>query len=177
METESPSPRPRRCKCIICKKLFDPDPRNRGRQKACSEADCQKERKALSQRRWLSKPENRDYFRGPENVRRVQQWRRNNPGRKPARGPRKAPSALQDASNGEVLDGQEVKASLTQDALQDALSTQHVIFTGLISLLTGSALQDDIDSFSRRLIDQGRNVRGMHSAFRAPEPSTPSKPP
>jgi hypothetical protein len=29
--------------------------------------------KAASQRRWLAKPENRDYFRGAEQVARVQQ--------------------------------------------------------------------------------------------------------
>ena|GEM_PF-5548819 len=30
----------------------------------------------LWQRRWLRKPENRDDFRGPDNVRRVRRWRR-----------------------------------------------------------------------------------------------------
>ena len=49
-------------KCKNCKTLFIPDTRNANRQKYCSE------------------PENREYFRGPENVIRVQQWRKNNPG-------------------------------------------------------------------------------------------------
>ena len=36
--------------------------------------------KEASQKRWLRKPENQNYFRGPENVRRVQEWRIANPG-------------------------------------------------------------------------------------------------
>ena len=41
---------------------------------------CRKASKADSQRRWLQKPENRDYFRGPEHVQRVQRWREAHPG-------------------------------------------------------------------------------------------------
>jgi hypothetical protein len=33
-----------------------------------------------SQKRWLQKPENQDYFRGSQNVQRVQRWRKANPG-------------------------------------------------------------------------------------------------
>ncbi len=68
-----------RCKCLHCKRLFVPDHRNRGRQKYCSAPECQAVSKRTSQQLWLSKPENRDYFRGAENVRRVQQWRAEHP--------------------------------------------------------------------------------------------------
>ena len=68
-------PEARRCKCLHCKKLFVPDYRNRGRQKYCSAPECQQASKRARQQRWLSKPENRDHFRGAENVQRVQEWR------------------------------------------------------------------------------------------------------
>ena len=68
-------PEARRCKCLHCKMLFVPDYRNRGRQKYCSIPECQRVSKRARQQRWLSKPENRDHFRGAENVQRVQEWR------------------------------------------------------------------------------------------------------
>ena len=55
-------------KCRHCNKLFYPDPRNEKRQKYCSESACQKASKKASQRRWLQKPENQNYFKGPDNV-------------------------------------------------------------------------------------------------------------
>lgn len=67
--------RGRRRKCLCCGDLFRPDPRNRHHQVYCSQPACRKASKAASQRRWLAKPDNRDYFRGPESVARVQAWR------------------------------------------------------------------------------------------------------
>lgn len=55
-----------RKKCCHCKELFRPDPRNAKRQEYCRKPECRKASKVASQRRWLSKPENRDYFRSPE---------------------------------------------------------------------------------------------------------------
>ena len=66
--------------CLHCKELFRPHCRNRHHQKFCSEPACRKASKAESQRRWLSKPENRDHFRDPENVDRVRKWRAKHPG-------------------------------------------------------------------------------------------------
>jgi hypothetical protein len=56
----------RKCKC--CLTLFRPDRRNRGRQLYCSATACRAASKAASQARWLSKPENQNYFRGDVNV-------------------------------------------------------------------------------------------------------------
>ena len=53
-------------KCRHCRKLFIPDPRNANRQDYCFETECRKASKRASQRRWLKKPENRNYFRSPE---------------------------------------------------------------------------------------------------------------
>ena len=67
--------RRRRRKCLNCGRLFRPDPRNVHRQKYCSEPPCRKASKAASQARWLAKPQNRDYFRGPAHTERVRAWR------------------------------------------------------------------------------------------------------
>ena len=58
-----------RCrKCRHCRGLFRPDPRNLRHQRFCPKSPCRRASKAESQRRWLAKPDNRDYFRGPENL-------------------------------------------------------------------------------------------------------------
>jgi hypothetical protein len=66
-------PERHRCKCLHCKEFFTPDCRNRGRQKYCSTPECRAASKRERQRRWLRKPENRDYFCGESNVKRVQE--------------------------------------------------------------------------------------------------------
>jgi hypothetical protein len=67
-------------RCVHCSVFFRPDPRNARHQKYCSNPECRKASKAASQRRWLQREENRHYFQGPDHVRRVQEWRRENPG-------------------------------------------------------------------------------------------------
>ena len=70
----------RRRKCRDCGRLFRPDPRNLRHQRYCSAKECRRASKAASQRRWLAKAENRDYFRGPEQMARVRAWRAAHPG-------------------------------------------------------------------------------------------------
>ncbi len=67
-------------KCQHCNRLFHPDHRNVARQRFCSKPECRQASKVDSQRRWLQKPDNLDYFRGSDNVKRVQLWRQQNPG-------------------------------------------------------------------------------------------------
>ena len=54
----------RKRKCPHCKTFFHLDYRNVTRQRFCSKPDCRQASKADSQRRWLEKPENLDYFKG-----------------------------------------------------------------------------------------------------------------
>ncbi len=68
-------PEKRHRKCLYCKRLFDPDYRNRTRQKYCSAPECRQASKRASQARWLSQLANRDYFRDAHNTERVRQWR------------------------------------------------------------------------------------------------------
>ena len=61
----------RQRKCLNGRRLFRPDPRNVRHPRYCSEPACRKVSKAASQAHWLSKPQNRNYFQGPEHVERV----------------------------------------------------------------------------------------------------------
>ena len=154
----------RRHKCKHCRKLFYPDPRNSTRQKYCSEPECREASKKASRRRWLQKPENRDYFRCPENVIRVQQWRSENP-RYWAKPPSRK-NALQDSLSENLKKNQAVKLALNPDALQEILMEQHTVLFGLIAHLTGSALQDHISMTTRRLKELGRDFLAQNNFFK-----------
>ena len=91
-----------RKRCKHCKKLYHPCPRNRKRQKYCPSPPCRQASKRASQSKWLSQPENEDYFRGAENVRRVQQWRERNPDYSQLRKLRE--QTLQDSLTPEVIE-------------------------------------------------------------------------
>lgn len=146
----------RKQKCKHCQQLFHPNPRNAKKQKYCSQPECRKASKAASQQKWLGKPENQDYFRGPDNVQRVQEWRRRNPGYWQKQ--RKPQVPLQDHLNEETTDKQEVTGQLVDAALQDLLSAQDVVFIGLLAQLSGSALQDDIVMTGRHLQLLGQDI-------------------
>lgn len=145
--------RTRRRKCKHCGKLFTPDPRNATRQRYCSQPECRRASKASSQRRWLQKPENRDYFRGPYNVKRVQRWRKDHPGYW-----RKKPIALQDPLIVQAPENNNDTGDFVHHALQDSLVLQPAVFVGLISQLTGCALQEDIARATQRLQQLGNDI-------------------
>jgi len=143
----------KRNRCKHCRKLFIPDPRNSGRQKYCSQPECRCASKKDSQSRWLNKPENRDYFRGPENVCRVQQWRKANPGYS-----QKTKITLQDPLIGQPAVNINDTDKLECGALQDLLNPQSAVLIGLIASFTGHALQDDIAKTVRRLQQLGQDI-------------------
>ena len=143
--------------CRHCKKLFRPDSRNATRQEYCREPECRRVSKADSQKRWTEKPENRNYFCGPINIQRVQQWRKEHPGYW-RRKSKKTVSALQETLNEQPAENNMDKVDLPSGALQDILSTQHIVLLGLIANFTGSALQDDIAITVRRLLRLGQDV-------------------
>ena len=125
---------PARRKCLCCKEFYHPDHRNLRHQRYCSKPACRKESKAQSQRRWLQRPENENYFRGPDNSRRVKQWRKRHPGywRK--------------------------KESSAQTPLQEVFLMQPAVVVGLISMMTGNSLQEDIALTARVLVRKGRDI-------------------
>jgi len=147
----------KRKKCQNCSSLFIPDARNAKRQQYCGKPACRKASKAASQQRWLQKPENHDYFCGPDNVARVQRWRRANPGYW-RRISAKRQNALQDPLIGQSTEINTDKGNFTKHALQDSLIGQPAVLIGLIANFTGSALQDDIAITVQRLQQLGRDI-------------------
>ena len=147
----------RKRKCRKCHEFFRPDFRNVQKQKYCGKPECRKASKAASQDRWLAKKENKNYFRGPENVSRVQEWRKHNPEYSQRKGDGEK-NALQDHSSEKITEKQDVTKQLTQDALQDFLMRQHAVLVGLIAHLIGIALQDDIVNTTRHLQQLGADI-------------------
>jgi hypothetical protein len=155
-------------KCLCCGLFFDPDPRNLKRQRYCSASACRHASKVASQAAWLAHPDNVGYFRGPENVARVQAWRAAHPGY--GRGQRRAPRALQDPLIAQVADSIEECAirgksaeTPTGPALQDSWDPLPPALAGLIAHLFSVTLQDDLDTTTRRLVQIGRDViNGRH---------------
>jgi hypothetical protein len=147
----------RRRKCRYCGDLFHPDHRNLRHQHYCSKLACRKASKAASQRRWLGKAQNRDYFRGEANVQRVRAWREAHAGywKRPG-----APTkrALQEDSMMQATETKEESTTLTELALQDLLRAQPFVLIGLIAKLTGTALQEDIAQTGRRLQQLGQDI-------------------
>ena len=144
-------------KCLCCGDNFTLDVRNRGRQKYCAKKACRAVGKAARQRRWLGKPENRDYFRGPVHVERVRTWRAGHPGY--WRAHRRDPGvALQDALVAQVVETDGKSEDPSALALQDALQAQGPVLIGLIAHLSDSTLQDDIASTARGLLQLGQDI-------------------
>lgn len=142
-------------KCRHCSRFFTPDYRNRHHQHFCSLRDCRRSSKAASQRRWVRQASNRDYFRGPEQTRRVQQWRKDHPGYW-KKGPPAAQIAASQAAKPEQTSCNTGKCRL--GALQDVCLAQDPVFVGLLSVVTGSALQEDIAATIGDLLFRGQKI-------------------
>ena len=150
-------------KCLSCGEFFFPDHRSGERQWYCCAADCRRASKAASQARWLAKPPNNDYFSGPVHVARVQAWRAAHPGY--ACGRVRPSRALQDLLTPQVPDAVEECANRVEApeapavvALQDLLNAESPLLAGLVAHLFQPALQDDMASTTRRLVQLGRDV-------------------
>jgi len=103
--------------------------------------------------RWRRRLENRDYFRGKENVERVRAWRRAHPGYAKKRG-----SALQKVLKSQPIDEQKDESVLNAEALQTLLITQPYVLIGIISMLVGTPLQTVIAAQVRRLHLRGEQI-------------------
>jgi hypothetical protein len=149
-------------KCCHCKELYLPDHRNRRHQRFCAKPECRAVSKAQSQRQWREKPQNRNYFRGEENSARVRQWRQRHPGywRQKTSA---SEEALQDLCLSQVPQAEALVDPDLSGALQDLLVVQPAVIVGLISTMTGSALQEDIAAATRALLRKGRDILGPRS--------------
>ena len=175
-------------KCLCCKEKHRVDPRNAGRQKYCSKPACRKASKVASQGKWSAKPENQDYFRGAENTSRVRAWRAANPGYWRRGGLVKpgGKDALQETWIAQSVDdeGDEgIAKNPEQDALQDVCPSRNPVLVGLVAVLSGLALQEDIAAFIRKLLSRGEDILRMtpgnlhiqrHETQNHPVPGTPA---
>jgi len=141
-------------KCRYCKRLFMPDHRNRDRQNYCKRYICRKTSKTASQKKWLNKPENKDYFRGPVNVQRVQEWRKHHPGY----WTKNSDTVLQEPLTPQTFENKGNNSHFANPALQDILTMQSPVIIGLISNFIGSALQDDIAETLLRMQQSGQDI-------------------
>ena len=146
-------------KCKHCHELYKVNPRARERQEYCTKPDCRRASHAASQRRWASKPENHEFVSGPDEVKRVQAWRKANPGY--WRRCYKRGRALRDLILSQPADSQEDAAGLIPDALHDLSSSQLPLLVGFISSLTDNALHDEIVETMRGYHTRGQLILGM----------------
>ena len=154
--------------CLHCKAPFLPDSRNRGRQRFCRQPDCRAASKRSSQRAWVARPANADYFAGSHNVQRVREWRARHPGywkrSRPANTPpgeiSSAPEAMQPVDPQSSM--AQRSAIALQDpwspALQDPWEPLHPMFIGFLALQMGSALQEDILRQCDVMAAKGRDI-------------------
>jgi hypothetical protein len=101
----------------------------------------------------MGKKKNRDYFKSEVHVARVQEWRKQNPGYR-----HRCRNALQDDSSKNSTEKQAINEELTKGTLQDRWKMQHAVIIGLISHLTGTALQDHIVSTVTSMQQLGQDI-------------------
>jgi len=131
------------------------------RQKYCFKPTCRHASEAASQRRWLSEDGNGDTFRGPDQVKRVQEWRRNHPGYWKRKRPPSHGTQPVDIQRHEPHQSSCNAPASPLPALQDDWIAQHPAFVGLISMVAGSTLQEDIEATTRQVLLRGRHILGF----------------
>ena len=150
--------RTRRRKCRNCGALYQPDYRNGHHQHYCQEPACQAASKKASQKRWLSKPQNRNYHRDTVHVERAQAWRKAHPGRRDGKvGPLQDDCSAQPSAVQAVTSGLNVVSQPKAAPLQDLCLAQDPLFVGFMAHLTG-ALQEDIAVQIMRFQTHGQRI-------------------
>ena len=147
-------------KCLHCNEVHLSEPRNRGRQHYCPKLECRRASKASSQRQWTRRMENKNYFRGAENCERVRQWRKAHPGYWRKKIPERE-VALQETCPSQEPANERVAQAAAPDALQDIWFSQPALLVGLISIVTGHALQEDIAASVRSFLTRGEDILRM----------------
>lgn len=150
-----------RRKCRHCRKFFLPDYRHRFTQFYCSDPGCRRACKAALQRRWLRKGKNRDYFRGEEAVERVRKWRKGHPGYWKQR---ILVSQGTQVPQVQIVNPEHESCNVpgvAPSTLKDSCLAQDPAFIGLLSMITGSTLPEEIELTARNVLLQGRNILGL----------------
>ena len=157
------TPQSRR-KCRCCRKLFRPDYRNAHHQHYCSDPVCRQASKRASQGRWARQGDNQNCFRGAEHVRRVQEWRKGHPGywkrRKSMSDQDQAPEQQSVKPEQRSCNVPGSHLGTLQDLCPPFCLAQDPAFLGLISLVTGSTIQEDIAATARQVLLRGQVILG-----------------
>lgn len=153
--------RSKRRKCRCCSEFFFPDCRNEHHQHYCGEPACRHASKLASQHRWLRKPTNRDYFRGPDNAKRVREWRKAHPGYWKRKVPRSGGHQTSEAQQVNPVQSSCNVPGSSLGTLQDFCLAKEPGFIGLLSMITGRTLQEDIAPIARRVVEQGQYILGL----------------
>jgi hypothetical protein len=97
---------------------------------------------------------------GPQNSARVREWRARHPDywRKKKPAPR---DALQESCCAQRASDQEIAPPVPPDPLQELCVMQPAVIVGLISTISGCALQEDIVRIARSFIARGQDIPGM----------------
>lgn len=151
--------RRRERKCLGCGVGFHPAPKNQKKQRFCGKPECAKKSAQVSQKKWQAK--NPEYFKGSENVLRVQNWRERNPGYWRDKKGGLSVDALQEDWIAQPVEPELDNGDLERFALQEDWFLQAPVFVGLIANLSGSALQEDIAANVRNLQQHGQEILGI----------------
>ena len=148
---------PNRRRCSHCRRSFLPDCRNAYHQRFCSTPACQHASKRNSQRRWLRKPENRNYFREPDNLERVRAWRNLHPGYwRPVKHSCQQLQAPGLAGTG-TPEGTGAPSGAA-GTLQDFCRARLPAMVELVSTLGRCALQEDIARFAAQVVMEAQCI-------------------
>jgi hypothetical protein len=139
--------------CRICSKPFIANKYAGNRQAVCGDAGCKKTAKKLAQAHWCAR--NPDYFRGPENSCRVLQWRRENPDWRQRQAAGRSARAAKSSSQTESCNTPGAQPGRLQDSVPDS---QSVLLVGLASVVSGSVLQDEVQSFFQECLRRGGDL-------------------
>jgi hypothetical protein len=143
-------------RCTNCGRRFPINPRVGKRHRYCSAPACAHASKVAARKRWLRKNGGRRYFNGNQNTERVRTWREQNP-RYWQRDTRVKRSCRTNFKLSKSLG-----AALRYVALQDMIDTHLALEIGIISQISGTALQDTIAKEIRRLTLRGYAIlRGI----------------
>ena len=137
-----------RC-CAHCGQPFIVNPRVGKRHRFCTKPACAEVSRNLARKKWLRNNGGREYYDLSDRIDRVGTWRKKNP-----KYWRRRTRVRRRQCNDYVL-SKRLAAALRYVALQDMIDTHLALKIGMISELSGCALQDTIAKEIRRLMLRG----------------------
>jgi hypothetical protein len=143
-------------RCCYCRQRFVPDYRNAYHQRFCAKPECQRTSKWTSQRRWLRKPQNRNYFREPDNIVRVRDWRREHPGYWRTHQHRCTRALAIEPARASAPEA--TSTPLPACTLQDVCRSKLPILTGILSRLGCCTLQEDIARCAKQMVSEAQCI-------------------